>query len=195
MPQPKAHKYKRKQRLMKAKTWIKTYKGKKIHHGYAKYFGVNKVCAILELEMLEIEIPEHIKDGVKRSKEDKRIRTDKRKKEKEKEKEYLGEFGVDFDDHYAYIAGYTSGGAAFGITWEEMEEIKKREKMMEEGSCKEDELVEKIDLTEETEEVEDLETTFLLENTLNGKSYKVNMETVKVEIKSNNRSQKFSLNN
>ena len=30
------------------------------------------------------------------------------------------------DDHFAYIAGYTSGGAPYGITWEEQEEIELR---------------------------------------------------------------------
>ena len=32
------------------------------------------------------------------------------------------------DDTFAFIAGYTSGGAPYGITWEEMEEIERREK-------------------------------------------------------------------
>ena len=27
------------------------------------------------------------------------------------------------DDTFAFIAGYTSGGAPYGVTWEEMEEI------------------------------------------------------------------------
>lgn len=31
------------------------------------------------------------------------------------------------DEHFAYIAGYTSGGAPFGTTWEEMAEMEKRE--------------------------------------------------------------------
>lgn len=30
------------------------------------------------------------------------------------------------DDRFAYIAGYTSGGAPYGITWEEQEEIDRR---------------------------------------------------------------------
>jgi hypothetical protein len=30
------------------------------------------------------------------------------------------------DYHFAYIAGYTSGGAPYGITWEEQEEIERR---------------------------------------------------------------------
>lgn len=31
------------------------------------------------------------------------------------------------DDTFAFIAGYTSGGAPYGITWEEMEEIERKE--------------------------------------------------------------------
>jgi len=30
------------------------------------------------------------------------------------------------DEHFADIAGYTSGGAPYGITWEEQEEIERR---------------------------------------------------------------------
>jgi hypothetical protein len=30
------------------------------------------------------------------------------------------------DDQFAYIAGYTSGGSTYGITWEEQEEIERR---------------------------------------------------------------------
>lgn len=31
------------------------------------------------------------------------------------------------DDTFAFIAGYTSGGFAYGITWEEMEETERRD--------------------------------------------------------------------
>ena len=34
------------------------------------------------------------------------------------------------DETFAFIAGYTSGGVPFGITWEEMEAIEQREKDM-----------------------------------------------------------------
>jgi hypothetical protein len=30
------------------------------------------------------------------------------------------------DEHFAYIAGYTSGGVPYGITWQEQEEIERR---------------------------------------------------------------------
>lgn len=31
----------------------------------------------------------------------------------------------DNDEHFAYIAGYTSGGAPYGVTWEEMEAVER----------------------------------------------------------------------
>jgi len=37
-------------------------------------------------------------------------------------------FGDDCDEHFAYIAGYTSNGFPYGITWEEWREIEAREK-------------------------------------------------------------------
>lgn len=36
-------------------------------------------------------------------------------------------FLFDSDDTFAFIAGYTTGGVAYGITWEEMREIEQRE--------------------------------------------------------------------
>ncbi len=31
------------------------------------------------------------------------------------------QIAADSDEHFAYIAGYTDGGAPYGVTWEEME--------------------------------------------------------------------------
>lgn len=46
-----------------------------------------------------------------------------RKKQREKREPNLFES----DETLAFIAGYTSGGVPFGITWEEMEAIEQRE--------------------------------------------------------------------
>ncbi|MDD2853830.1 MAG: hypothetical protein PHY09_18235 [Desulfuromonadaceae bacterium] len=32
---------------------------------------------------------------------------------------------TDSDEHFAYIAGYTEGGAPYGVTWEEMEAVER----------------------------------------------------------------------
>ena len=53
-----------------------------------------------------------------------KVRKSKRKKIQEVYEENL----IESDDTFAFIAGYTSGGVPFGITWEEMEEIERRDK-------------------------------------------------------------------
>ncbi|WP_059170372.1 hypothetical protein [Bacillus sp. FJAT-27445] len=51
----------------------------------------------------------------------------KKKKKKNKNKNrktyYYDDWGIDSDETFAFIAGYTSGGAPYGITHEEMAEI------------------------------------------------------------------------
>lgn len=53
-----------------------------------------------------------------------KLKKSKRKKKQEGFKDRLFES----DDTFAFIVGYTSGGAPYGITWEEMEEIERRDK-------------------------------------------------------------------
>ena len=71
-----------------------------------------------------------------------KVRKSKRKKTQEDYEENLFES----DETFAFIAGYTSGGVPYGITWEEMEEIEKKENKLfrEERRCcddKEDDLL------------------------------------------------------
>ncbi|RQD67626.1 MAG: hypothetical protein D5S00_10065 [Tindallia sp. MSAO_Bac2] len=42
----------------------------------------------------------------------------KRRSQQNKQEENQDDF-VDSDEHFYYIAGYTSGGVPYGITWEE----------------------------------------------------------------------------
>lgn len=52
-----------------------------------------------------------------------KVKKSKRKKRQEEFEENLFES----DDTFAFIVGYTSGGAPYGVTWEEMEEIERKE--------------------------------------------------------------------
>lgn len=54
----------------------------------------------------------------------------KKKHKKNKKNRYNDDFGMDFgsDETYAFIAGFTSGGAPYGITHEEMAEIEREER-------------------------------------------------------------------
>ena len=41
----------------------------------------------------------------------------KNKKQRRKKTSNTDGYLIDYDDTFAFIAGYTSGGAAYGITW------------------------------------------------------------------------------
>ena len=54
----------------------------------------------------------------------------KNKSKRKKKQEEFEDRLFESDDTFAFIVGYTSGGFAYGVTWEEMEEIKKRDKAL-----------------------------------------------------------------
>jgi hypothetical protein len=114
---------KRPSRLRAAPHWLPTYAGKSLVRGYAKHFAVDLLCALAELQLLGVEIDPQciaqIKAGLI-NKQRQRAKERARKQEKAREerfKEYGAEFG--FDDDFAFIAGFTSGGAPYGITGED----------------------------------------------------------------------------
>jgi hypothetical protein len=121
---PKRKRLKRPARLALAKSWMKEYCGKNIINGYVKWFGVDKICAINELKMIGVVIPENLERQIIESVKA-RIIEKQRIREKMKNKEEHESF-IDSDENFAYIIGYTSGGAAYGLTWEEFD-------MLEEG--------------------------------------------------------------
>lgn len=107
---------KRPGRLMSAKSWLPTYNGNHIVKGYCKRYGVDLPCALIELELLGIVLaPEYIK-AVKQSIEGEMQARKRRKIEKQEELE--GVYGLDYDDDFSYIVGFTSGGAPYGVPWE-----------------------------------------------------------------------------
>jgi len=113
---------KRSVRLPKAKLWLEIYSGKNIVRGYAKKFAVDKLCAVIELKMLGVDIPEAEEEQVKKAIENKRIQSLKLK-QKRQEKLLKGDEYLfpESDYYYAYIAGCTSNGVPFGITHEQMD--------------------------------------------------------------------------
>ncbi|WP_371362106.1 hypothetical protein SRRS_33440 [Sporomusa rhizae] len=105
---------KRTQRLKLAQQWLIKYEGKNIVKSYRKHFGVDILCAITELQILGITFTNEYINSVKKTIEANRI------KRQDKKQENLA--CADFDNTFYYIAGYTSGGAPYGITWEEAEQ-------------------------------------------------------------------------
>ncbi len=115
---------KRSSRLCSSKKWIQEYTGNNIIRSYAKWYGVDPICAITELRLSGVSIPDEKLEQAEAARKSKE--TAKRKQKEREQREKDAYFGNDSDETYAYIAGHTSGGTAFGVTWEETENIEER---------------------------------------------------------------------
>ncbi len=107
-------------RLQVAKKWVSEFNGRNYVRGYAKWYGVDKICAIHELRMLGIKIDDKYEKSIRQAIE---ATAEQRRKRRiaRKQKEH-DELYSDADDYFAHVAGYTPGGVAYGVTWEELGE-------------------------------------------------------------------------
>ena len=108
--------FSREARLQSAKKWIATYSGRDLVRGYRKWFGVSDVCAVLELRMLGVDIPDARLEEARRNERSRAAQNARRKR-----KYASHQNAAELDETFAFIAGYTEGGAPYGITWEEMD--------------------------------------------------------------------------
>lgn len=125
---PRHKRMKRAFRLQAASHWIPKYEGKNLIRSYSKYFAVDSLCAIKELQMLGVEIPAERITQVQATvlqKQRQRARKKEREKQREREKE-MSRYGqlFGYDEYFAFIAGFTAGGASYGVTWDEWNSIK-----------------------------------------------------------------------
>ena len=104
-------------RLRKARQWVLTYEGSHIVRAYRKRFKVDPTCALADLGEIGALQPEKLAI----MKQNEEIRLQKRREEREarREQEFYEQF-PNSDDRFFYIVGYTSGGAPYGTTWEEI---------------------------------------------------------------------------
>jgi hypothetical protein len=122
-------------RLRSAPHWLTSQTGRtaiQIAKSYRKRFGVDWPCAIRELEMLGIRLdPAWVAqlgrnlEGAQRA----------RRQRLERHKSEVAEYDPDSDENFAYIAGYTPGGAPFGITWEEWKGMEAEDHRSAEPEC------------------------------------------------------------
>ena len=108
------HALKREPRLRKAQQWLAAYEGSesKIVRNYRDKFKVDIPTALRDLQDIgHVFAPEYL-EAVMRG-EEHRLRQKAMKKQAEQACDWR-------DDRFYYIAGYTSGGAPYGVTWEEM---------------------------------------------------------------------------
>jgi hypothetical protein len=106
----------RARRLQRATRWLASYRGKNVVRGYRKRFGVSELCAVVELRMLGVDLPDARLEQARR---DEQARAAHRARSNEKHAPSIREW----DDEFAVITGYTEGGAPFGITWDEWEQL------------------------------------------------------------------------
>ena len=117
-------------RKAKAEKWVTEYDGTAyggdIIKAYRKKFAVDRMKAVAELQLLGVSLTkeqiDREKAAVKAYQELQKAKKAKRKKNREQKrmKKDIPIFHEDQDDTFYYIAGYTFGGAPYGITWEEM---------------------------------------------------------------------------
>ncbi len=110
-------------RMQSVAAWVESRQTGDIIRQYARHCGVELRYAMVELRMFGVDLsPKEVASVVRAIK--------KRLRRRLAAARIYGELDSSFpesDDHHAYIAGYTSGGAAYGITWEQAEEMRERE--------------------------------------------------------------------
>ncbi len=110
-------------RLMAARHWLPTFTGNNVVRGYAKWFGVDLGCALEELRVLGVELDPSYVEALTRTLHNR----GKRRPTVEPAPAAIPEgYGSEWDDDFAYIAGFTSGGAPFGVTWDQAEALQRR---------------------------------------------------------------------
>ena len=116
----------RKARLAHARStgWVSRYRGKNILKGYRRRFGVDAQCAIREFRLLGVEVPAEQQAAIRRT-----LSAGAGLRTRGNPPEGQG-FQTEPDASFAFVAGHTSGGTPYGVTWEEWEEflVEEREK-------------------------------------------------------------------
>ena len=106
-------------RLRMARQWFAAYEGagKHIVHAYREKFKVDVLTALNDLGEIGALTQEQV--DTKRQAEEKRIERVWMEKEERELQDFYDRF-PDSNDQFFFIAGYTPGGAPYGVTWEEM---------------------------------------------------------------------------
>lgn len=90
---------------------------------------MDRLCALVELKMCGAPISDERIESARRDLE--RLGVEKA----EKKALHALEFGPDQDDNFACIIGYTSGGAPYGVTWEEWDILEHEDGQSVDSEC------------------------------------------------------------
>ncbi len=104
----------REARLKAAREWLPSFRGKNVVKAYAKRLGVDLGCALRELRLLGVPLDPAYVERLRR-----RLQNRINRRRPPTASDIPEGYGVDWDDNFSFIAGFTSGGAPYGTTWEE----------------------------------------------------------------------------
>lgn len=104
---------KREMRLQNGALWVRNYSGRHVIRDYKKAFGLDLSATLFDLYKLAVLSDATYKQM--QNAEGKRLHA-----KKDKSKKPAVDIWDNSDDYFFFIAGYTSGGAAYGVTWEEV---------------------------------------------------------------------------
>ena len=107
----------RAERLRKGRQWVAAYEGSHIVRAYSDRFKVDVLCAMDDLGKIGALDPEKLE--IMKQAEIQRREIRRQEREKRRLQAFYDSFPVS-DDRFYCVMGYTSGGAPYGVTWEEM---------------------------------------------------------------------------
>ena len=128
-PSPRTRRMDHAGRLQSARSWLATQRGRpaeRIARSYRKRYGVDWPCAFEELATLGIKFDPAWRAQLARTLVGGRRARARRKAQQHRGTRCAGR--PESDKTFAFIAGYTEGGAAYGITREEWTRMDRREK-------------------------------------------------------------------
>lgn len=107
---PRRKRMNRAGRLQSAKKWLESFEGKNVVRGYARWFGVDLLCAAKELQLLKVKLDATYLERL-------RVTVENRRRKKPKAiDDGVSDFGG-CDEHFSFIIGRTSNGMPFGVPW------------------------------------------------------------------------------
>lgn len=116
---PRHRRMTRERRLQSAAStnFLEAHQAKDAIRHYARWYGVDLLCAVTELRVLGMTISPECEECLKKSRKG-RIEQKRMKQEKN-----IFPAEPDSDEIFAYIAGYTAWGLPYGTTWKELEKF------------------------------------------------------------------------
>ena len=96
--------------------WLRSFSGKHVVRSYARWFGVDLMCAAKKLQILGMRFSPEYLDALRRAAPGRLgHRCELAHGAETAEGEPM------WNQEFVYIAGYTEAGLPFGVTWDEIE--------------------------------------------------------------------------